>query len=88
VAVAAQDTKHGSSTNGSAEPSNTTFACVGIDTDMNGALVLVTCQRKDGIMQSGLGEDEAVVSCTTLSSLRTAASLRHTTRILLCQFAG
>ena len=39
-----------------------TFACVGIDTDMNGAVVLVTCKRNDSVMQHGLGEDETVVS--------------------------
>lgn len=47
---------------GSSTDTATTFACVGIDTDMSGGIVLVTCQRNDNIMQNGLGEGQSVVS--------------------------
>lgn len=52
----------------SIEDPPTPYACVGIDTDMNGAIVLLTCQRRDRIMHNGLGEGAKLV-CSLLSTL-------------------
>lgn len=62
VAGAVQDRCTKLRSSDSTEPSQiSTFACVGIDSDMNGAIVLVTCRRNDSIMHSGLGEGQTMV---------------------------
>jgi hypothetical protein len=62
VAGAAQDTgQSDGSSSDNATASARTFACVGIDSDMNGAIVLVTCQRNDSLVRLGKGADQSMV---------------------------